>query len=623
MALLSGSSNFAPLLHNITPDRVIFCYRKGDEESFEVAEYYSNKRNVPPENLVALPCSNDLYISELQYQQQIERPLLDYLISRGENLSSSGQRELWVIILGYNVPIAFYDSESAYDDPYSSGNLIAISSRLHRLGRERENQFPNPTYDRKSFKFFDSDDSDQVYITAVINGPNKTVAKNLIDRSLIVDNLTSVSGKIHVDAYGKKETDAQLQYQEDILDFINNELSNLGLLSVQTKPTLTKTDPFLTKMDRDCFYFGWFTPRYSKNLFTNQNEKRVFLYNADDDSAAFLKQELSNNSSDPWCNLAINIEPGYATTAGAVSSPDENSYLRPRPFFETLHHGATIGEAFLFASPCVDWKIIFIGDPLLVVNFPTSLPDTQNPNSTLISNNECIRRIKENIEESLAYGYRQSRLLDDVVNKVVQTTDIKEALNLLVPCKNWRDLKNNSSYHDLLNKTVDVFLKYILDTEGLTFNQWLINNTEKTTQLLNNLLSSSIAQGSVDENLLYSEGEWFFEFKYEHVRNVLENLHFQIQLSSFSNFNELIIDENSYSEIDGWKREVEVDTFIPMIESGLPSNFSGRRLRFYANKSYQLLTRTELYYVRWRSLDRNGMAISDWNSPDKPIIIKS
>lgn len=618
----SGGLGFGPVLHNITPEKVVFCYRDGDADSLEVATYYRSKRGIPENHLIPLPCTNDLYISESQYESQIEIPLINQLTALGEDVSSSGQREIWVIILGYNVPIAFYGSESEYLDPYDPGNLIAVASRLHRLGRERENQYPNPTYDRRVFKYFDADDSDSVYLTAIINGPTKHAAKKLIDRSVVVDNLTFVTGKVFVDPYGKSDTDAQLQYQADMLDFIEKELPNLGLESQQTQETIDGSDPFITSMAHDSFYFGWFTPRYSKSLFLNQNEKRVFLYNADSDAAAQINEPLHDNTSDPWCNLAINVEPGYAVTAGAVADPDENSYLRPRPFFETLHHGATIGEAFLFASPVVDWRIILIGDPLLVVNFPLDLPDSQNPSNTLIANNECIRRIKEAIEESLAYGRRQSRLLDDVVNKVLLSTDITEEINLLYQTTGWRDQKNASAQNDLLGRAVDAFLTYILRTEGLTFEEWLEANNEKTTEFLNNLLATTLAQGSVDEDFVHEEGNWNYDFSYNHVRNVLENVHFQIQVSLDENFESAAVDESSYLDEDGWKREVEPNVFTPLPSSGFPSNFSGRRVRFVSNKSTHVLTRTELYYVRWRPLDRNGVPMGDWTESTNPMIIK-
>lgn len=617
----SSFLDFGPVLHNITGDRVIFCYRAGDGESLEVAEHYCNNRDVPSSHMVPLPCTTDLYVSEQQYIDEIETPILNKLNELGEDLSSSGQREIWVIILGFNVPIAFYSGfESEYVDPYNDSNLIAIASRLHRIGRNREDQFPNPTYDRRQFKFFDSDDSDSVYITSVINAPTKELAKKLIDRALIVDNMSFVTGKIMLDPYGKRSTEAQINYENDILDFINNGFANLGLDSEQTSRTFNGTDPFISKMQDDAFYFGWFTPRYSKSLFANQNVKRVFLYNADSDSAANILEPLSN-SSDPWCNLAINVEPGYASCAGAISDPEERCYLRPRPFFNALHHGACLGEAFLFSSPVVDWKIILIGDPLMVVNFPNEIPAEEDLRNTEIPNHECIRLIKESLEETIAYGRRQSRLLSTVFNNVLNSTEVSEAVNLLHPIKEWSSLKNDSNHNSLLNRAVTDFLHYIAKTENMTFEQWLSSRNEKTTIYFNEVLGTT-GQGVVDSEYLYETGTWRYDFKYNHVRNVLENVHFRLQVSLTSNFNDVLIDEDSSVYIDGWKREIEPYTFVSMISSGLPSNFSGRRIRFESTSIADVLTPTEEYFIRWRPLDRHGIAIADWTEDSKKMIVK-
>lgn len=617
----SSSLNFAPVLHNITPDKVIFCYRDGDSESLDVAKYYQSKRLLPDNHLIPLLCSDSLYITEDEYLEQIENPLISKLQELGQDFTSSGQKEIWVIILGFRVPIAFYSNNSEYGDPYSLDDLIAISSRLHRLGHIRENAYPNPVYDRRGdFKYFDGNDAQQLFITSVITGPSSDAAKSLIDRSIVVDNLSFVTGKIFIDPYGKNKTDDQLQYQNDLLDFIQNELPNLGLDSVITVPTFDGSDPFIKSMEHDAFYFGWFTPRYSSSLFMNQNEKRVFLYNADSDSAAYLNQPLYTDTSNPWCNLAININPGYALSAGSVSDPGESSYLRPRPFFESLHRGASIGEAFLFSSPTVDWKTILIGDPMLVVNFPVDLPPSQDLSNNSILNTECIRIIKEVLEESIAYGRRQERLLEDVVNIVVSTTDISEELNLLEQTSSWRDVKNMTAQNDIIWKAVDAFLNYILKTENQTFETWLELNNEKTTQFMNELLFTNSAQGFVSDEFIHSEGTWEYEFVYIHMRPTLENVHFEIQVSRMESFSDLNVVANSYLDSDGWSREIELNTFAALTENGLPSNFSGRRVRFEVSGSSNLLIRTEVYFVRFRALDHNGVPISDWITSEKMII---
>ena len=611
-------------LHNILPENVIFCYRDGDADSLEIANYYQVARAIPNTHLVALPCSSDNVITEALYFSTIEQPILDALATlsisseTGATATSAGTNEIWVIILGYNVPHA-YES--------SSGDTIAVASRLHRVDHASQEKYSNFTYDRRGeWRFFGPLDASELYITAVIDAPTTDLAKALIDRSINVDNQTFVAGRIYLDPYGLKTTVDQLDFQADMLEFIGNSVNNLGLI-VET--TVDVDDPYdepqVPFFREDSFYWGWYTPRYSRLLFLNQNQRRVFLYNADEDSAADIGAAFDVNGSDPWCNLAIGVDPGYACCAGAVSAPGEDAYLRPRPFFESLHRGSTIGEAFLYASPYVNWTIILIGDPLMVVNFPDELPAGLDPNDVSLPNNEVIRLVKEDIEEALAYAFRQSRLTQEIVDYNVQSNELIEQANLLYAVAQWRDLKSIDTRIDQFYRLVSSWLRYITTTTGLSLSQWLVDQNEMISAYLLETINK-IASGTVSQNYVYPEGEWAYEFVYTHNRNTLENVHFRLQVATDVDFTNIEVgsiatEANSFEDTEGWQYENELYGFLQLIEFGLPSNFSGRTIRFTAPASVYL-TRTEIYFVRWRALDSNGNNLTDWETDTSRFIIK-
>ncbi len=610
-------------LHNLTEDNVIFCYREGDTDSIEVAHYYKSARNLSDDHLIPLPCSSDNIITYEEYLTQIEDPLLDAIASLSSGSgsvgpSSSGGGNIWVIILGYNVPHVYQN-----DDPYE---LLAIASRLHRLGKSVSPKSPNFTYDRRgAWQYFDEEDAKELYITAIIDGPTVNAAKKLIDRSIDVDNQPFVTGKIYIDPYGKQTTESQLDYQSDILDWVQNSVNDLDLereITVDIQDPYQ--DPLTSYFNNDSFYWGWYTPRYSRLLFLNQNERRVFLYNADDDGAADISQLFDPNGSDPWCNIAINIEPGYASCAGAVDAPDEDAYLRPRPFFEAMHRGASLGECFLFASPVVDWKIVLIGDPLMVVNFPSDPPSSLDLSVTSIPNNEVIRLVKEHLETSVAWLARQSNLTQNMVDKCYQSDNISEEIHLLSPLSDWNSAKSLESVQWLLNRSVSSWMSYILKTTGDTLSNWLETHDEKVSELLSDVIDSTEGD-SVDESYVHDEGSWEYEFVYEHQRNTLENVHFRLQVSTDENFSSIVVgtgdESNSYEDITGWTYENELYGFIRLTSYGLSSNFSGRRVKFIAPEEFYL-TRTNVYYVRWRALDESGNNLTDWNVDPSRMIIK-
>lgn len=624
----TSSLSFAPTLHQITPERVAFVYNTNDADSLEVAQYYRDKRSIPNDNLIGLAITvptqgatgttcETVVLNEADYLSQIENPLITALEALGADFSTDGASPIWVIILGYNIPLA-------YDD---GGETIAIASRLHRLNQAVSHRFANHTYDRRGeFKFFDSNDASELFLTAVLDGPTKEAVKKLIDRSLDVSNQTFVTGDLFIDPYGKQTSSADIDYQDDILDFITNELPNVGL---EEQLTVDIDDPYeeptVAFFSHDSFYWGWFNPAYAQQLFLSQNERRVFLYNADDRSACNIHYFASgspfdSNGSDHWCNIAINIEPGYATCAGAVDDPGSDAFLRPTPFFQALHQGSTVGEAFLFASEFVSWKTVLIGDPLMTVNFPIDIPSDQDTTFQLLPNNEVILREKEFIEESLGWGSRQTRVLNEIRDRVVASQDFIEELNLLVPVNRWFNLKNTKAQTDLQTILVSRWVRYILSTTNLSVNQWLDENLHKITRRLKEVIQEAGAF-IVPETNIYDAGFWEFTFTFVHPELTLENIFFELEVSRNQTLDSgtVLVDVSSLNDVTGWKYEGQPFLFVQLPESGFPSNFSGRRVRF-SSPEVNFLRGTEVYHVRWTAVDSSGIPFPGATATQRMIV---
>lgn len=621
----TGTLGFAPTQHQITPERVSFVYNTNDSDSLEVAQYYRDARQVPNANLIGLAITAptqgatgttcETALSEADYLSQIETPLKTALESLGADFGTDGISPIWVIILGYGIPIA-YDAD---------GETIAIASKLHRLNKGVVNKFSNHTYDRRGeFKFFDSNDATELFITAVLDGPTKEAVMKLIDRSMDVSRQTFITGDVFIDPYGRKVTAADLEYQADILDFINNEVPNLSL---DSQVTVDIDDPYqeptTASFSGDSFYWGWFNPTYSQQLFLSQNERRAFLYNADDRSACNIHYYANSspfdiNGSDFWCNIAINTEPGYASCAGSVDDPGSDALLRPTPFFQALHQGASLGEAFLFASEFVSWKTVLIGDPLMTVNFPVDIPSDQDTSFELIPNNEAILREKEFIEDALGWGARQTRLLNEVRDTVVASEDFSEELNLLFPINRWFNMKNTKSQTDLHFSLVSRWLRYVQLTTNLSANQWLDANSHKVTQRLQAVTQETGAPAIPDSDV-YDSGYWEFTFAYTHPDLTLENVFFELEVSKSSTFSSLLVDLSTQTSVLGWEYEGQPFLFVQMPDSGFPSNFSGRRVRFSSPQA-NFLRSTEVYYIRWTAVNGSGLPFPGATATQRMII---
>lgn len=624
---VTSSLSFAPTLHQITPERVAFVYNTNDPDSLEVAQYYRDQREVPNANLIGLSISvptaassgtvcEDVILDEADYLYQIETPLIAALEVLGADFGTDGANPIWVIILGYNIPLTYNDG----------GEQIAIASRLHRLKHPVSHKRKNHTYDRRSFQFFDGTDATEVYLTAVLDGPTKEAVKKLIDRSLDVSNQTFVTGDLVIDPYGKQESSEDIRYENEIRSFIDDEVPNLGL---DSQVTVDVDDPYqeptVASFSHDSFYWGWYNQTYAPQLFLNQNERRVFLYNADDRAACNIHYFESGSAFDPngsdfWCNIAINLEPGYASCAGAIDDPGSDAFLRPIPFFRALHQGSTLAEAFLFASEFVSWKTVLIGDPLMTVNFPVDIPSDQDTTFQLIPNDEAIVREKEFIEDSLAWGERQTRVLRESRAAVVSSIDFTEELNLLIPINRWFNLKDTKAQTDIHTILVSRWLRYIQATTNLSVDQWLDENLEKISFRLQEVISES-GVALIPDTKVYDRGFWEFTFTFIHNELTLENIFFELEVSRNSSFDSgsILVDVSSITDVTGWKYEGQPFLFIQMPDSGFPSNFSGRRVRFSSPQS-NFLQITEVYYVRWTAIDSSGMPFPAATATERVII---
>lgn len=588
---------------NISSENVLFCYRDNDADSVEIAEYYQLARNIPTDNFLALDCSTGTTVTESDYISQIEDPLLAKIATLDA---------IYVIILGYHVPYMYTDEGDEY------GTILSILSRLHRLGHTKSLQFKNPSFNRTaSYRYFDEEDATELYITAVINGPDVDTVKAMIDHAVLISKNALVSGQLYCNPYGLLNDD----YQTLVEEFVSLEIPNLGIESTTTllpseseyeyvdnyDPRLAKY-PIFNFFEHDCFYWGRSESSYSTSLFLNQSESRIFLYNADSDSASDITAPVGDNTTAHWCNVAIG-SPGYACTAGNVGNSGIDNYLNPRAFFEALHHHSVIGEAFLFASPVVDWKLVFFGDPLTTVVFPYSLPKWQDENYSELHNNDVIRLSKIMIENALQYGIRASDTIQEMVDLVIASADMTQVLEYLAAFTSWEERRNIEYFLNLYTTLIADWCRYVRSTTGLTVAEWLEEYNVTVSKTFKELTDK--VNPPLDNSFVQPNGQWQFEFQYIHELFTLENVGFEISYSSDSNFTATTV---IASTENGWYYEKEYTSFSEFPSTGFPSNLSKRRIRYVATASHYLIV-SGIYYIRWRVIYANG-SYGIWQYPD-------
>ncbi len=560
-------------------------YRENDDDSYAFATYYADYHNIDYSNLLAVPCSdNEILSSYAQFQTEVENPLKLLLTN-----------DKTIIVVGYNVPGGFIDGD----------DTISTTSRLSRINHSYTKGMLNPLFARTRFKRYDAEDATTALIVSRIDAPSLDDAKAIVDNIKVVTKQNKVNGKFFFDPYVALEDDSEEDYYNQLLDFEAVTLPLLNLTVYKTTFWDEYTDVVIPRLKDDSFMWAWKADRAGFTFFKERTTARVFLYNADTDGGASVRDVTDKR----WPMLALNA--GYAATAGAMSDPLPDGFLRPKPFFDALFRSATIGEAFLFSVPNFDWTVSLFGDPLVRVKFPTTEVILSGFTST--SGFEVMGR---NLQSAIAYSIEREAKYTSAYTAIHALHDVDTSVELLpifaelangVIAKTKPDFDRLVNQYTLFPRDAENFSKF-LDLRGLRISRLLP------------IISSTL---QVPSNLLYPKGYWKLEDTIQQLTTAFATYHFQLQLANDVDFTDLIDTGTSYVATDtavvnadsnsstiGWFYEKETNEFRNIPASGVISSYAGRRVRYAASESEYFAVR-RVYYARIRQINEFG-EYTDW-----------
>lgn len=558
---------------NVSKDNTIFVYREGDSDSYEIALEYQRIHNLDFSHLVAIPCSNtEILNSYADFQSEVEDPIKSAMSTLVDPYDF---KYIFVIVLGFNVPGGFYDE----------GHIISSTSRISRINYSLSKKSRNVLYDRRVFKRFDENDASEALITSRIDGPDKDTVLNLLKKSEILVNQLFVNGKLYFDPYSSQTGIQADTYTIDLFDFQDNILPTLNIESNITTfidPYIDPTHPFVQK---DSFYWGWFRDTADLSFFRNTATSRIFFYNADFDGGYSVR----SSSSDRWPQLSIMS--GYVATAGAMSNPTIEGFLRPSPFFEALKLGATIGEAYLFSNQFFDWTIQLLGDPLVRIAFPATFDGEADNNEK----DEAWMEMVVNTSRIIAYQIKRLNELIDIRGLVLISNDAAVEAAMLANAYNAASLSSSDIYqstNDLVVGLASYLITSRLAELELTVDQYL----ERTNFKISTLIASSLGLSVSSSNVL-TPGSWQIDSEFIDEIGSFAKYHFLLEVSSDEDFSEILMSIDSSADNTNWHYEVRDEQFLPLPEDGVGSNFVGLRIR-YNSKDSEKLTRGETYFFR-------------------------
>lgn len=569
---------------------MIVLYREDSDDSYEFATHYADKRGLDYAQLIPVPCSgNEILANYATFQTEIENAVVAELQSE-----YNGGNDTTIILVGYGVPGGFYDGI----------NVISTTSRLARVNHTYSQGFDNPLFGRQKFKRYDDEDAQIALIVSRIDAPTLDIAKNIVDKIAVVAKQGVANGTFFFDPYDVESDDQQQKaYINELADFEQQILPILNMKVYKTTFWDQNTDVVIPQLKNDSFMWALEADRAGYTFFEDTVTARFFLYNADLDGAGTVRDPNDKR----WPMLALNA--GYAATAGAMSDPLPEGFLRPKAFFDALFRGATVGEAFLFACPNLDWTMTLFGDPLVQVRFPSATILLEG-----YSTSAGFEKMESSLRSAMGYYLEREQRYIDCCDIITDTQDASVIVDLLAP---FTALAN-----DVIAKTRNDFARLCSQfinfplTTGETMDQYLSLRDLRVSRLLPIIYPALTLQS----RLMYPQGYWDFETTIVHPTSAFARYDFQLQLANDEDFTDLIDTGTSYTATDnavvnadssqsklGWFYEKESNTFTE-VEDAIPSGYTGRRVRYV---SPTVFPNRQVYYIRYRQKNEFG-ELTDW-----------
>ena len=569
------------------PENVIVVYRANDSESEYFASRYATLHGLSLDQLVGVPCSAIEVLSNYEtFQTEVETPLLGALTS----LPLSNYSVLALVLMP-RVPGGFY----------SNTDVISSTSRLSRIHHSFTKKLYNPLYDRRVFKRFDSTDAETALICTRFDSPLSAVTESWFQNIETSIRQLSATGAFYFDGYSAEHGNGSAQYQAELLFFYDSLLQRLGVDIQSTIQIDPYVDPIISSVKDDSFFWGWGADRGSLSFFKATNALRAFFYNADTDGAATMR----DIDSTAWPVLAI--RQGYVATAGSMSNPGINGYLRPYPFYDALFRGATLGEALMFSVPHLDWTMAFFGDPLFSFTFPQKF--NENP---LVPFDKAWQEMADGIAQSIINIYRRVSVVERLWEYVVSIQDIQVGLDLYEPVEILKRGFPNDSWRNDYVKMVRAFFNLVTVRNQTAFKEfypnlsaYLIESGNKVPEILVDTLQNPQVNSSLLADNVETEGDWDFTFTLEHYNSGFAFYHFELEVSHVEDFSEILFSKQSILSQSNWTYENAEGNFAGMGANGVTSSYTGKRVR-YSSTDQELLQRGEYYFFRIRQKDQQS-----------------
>ena len=350
----------------------LVLFNTNDPDSRNLAQYYANRRNIPPAHVVGLDCPLTEEIHRGDYESAIAVPLRKLFYSRGwwktgkdsvgETVVSSTAIRYLAIMRGMPLKIApdptIPPSDFVRGLPaiIASRNEASVDSELTTLGMPLPSPagiFPNP-YFRRFTPILEDPVYPGLLLPARLDGPTPAIVKAMIDDALAAER-GGLYGWSYVDGRGitsgsYAEGD---QWMANLV--VSMRAQGLPVIFDNNPPTFPAGYPVTDA----AVYFGWYAssvdgPFADQAFRFRPGAVAVHLHSF---SAATLLSATAN-----WCGPLL--AHGAAATLGNVYEPYLSLTANFDIFQDRLMAGFTLAESGWMSQKALSWMGVVVGDPL-------------------------------------------------------------------------------------------------------------------------------------------------------------------------------------------------------------------------------------------------------------------
>lgn len=321
--------------------RVLVLWNRQVPEGKELAEFYAQKRGVPPQNIFRINVLKDEDTSFVELNNNVFTEVRKKVASLGGPID--------FILLCKGIPIRVYDDAHFSLDAYVSTMDMTIEP-LRQLSGEGIKKLANPyfgkdePFSKKKYGF---------YLVTRLDGYSFADAKQLVINSI---NAKPEKGPFLFDRMGGKN-DAGRQQLEGLLDAAGSSLKQRGF-----EATVDPNFDYVKPAGPLAGYCGWGSndPHFSNDTYQSLRFKPGAIAETFVSTSARTFRPTSGGQS-----LIVDlIKNGVTGVKGYVKEPYTFAMAQPQILFPRYTAGYTLAESFYMASPVIKWRDLIVGDPI-------------------------------------------------------------------------------------------------------------------------------------------------------------------------------------------------------------------------------------------------------------------